>query len=424
MTDTTQPSDGPASPVSPAGQEGSDREPGYPLLLGLRGRRAVMVGGGPVALRRVRGLLEARADVLVVAPDVIGDLRVLAETGTVTWRQAGYDPADLEGAWLVHTATGVPSVDARVAADAERLRIWCVRADDASASTAWTPAVARRDDIVVAVHGGRDPRRAMALRDAIALALDTGGLPLRRRRAPEDGMGSVALVGGGPGDPGLLTTRGRRLLAEADVVVTDRLAPLAVLEELDPDVVVIDVGKQPGNHPVPQRDIEKLLVEHARAGRRVVRLKGGDPYVFGRGPEEVAACRAAGVPVEVVPGVTSAVAVPAAAGIPVTSRGIARSFTVSSGHDLLEPGVGGGLAALLRSGGTLVMLMGVTHLAHAAEVLTAGGAPADLPVAIVEAGYSPRQRLTRATLATVAAVAAERGVRAPAVVVMGAVARG
>ena len=406
-----------------ASTPGPRADPGYPLLLGLAGRRAVVVGGGPVALRRVRGLLDARADVLVVAPDVIGDLRTLAETGAVTWRQGTYDSADLDGAWLVQTATGAAAVDAAVAADAEAQRIWCVRADDATASSAWTPAVSRRDDVVVAVSGGRDPRRARALRDAIALALDTGSLPLRRHRGPTSGMGSVALVGGGPGDPGLLTTRGRRLLAEADVVVTDRLAPLALLVELDDDVVVIDVGKQPGNHPVPQRDIEKLLIEHARAGRRVVRLKGGDPYVFGRGPEEVAACRAAGVPVEVVPGVTSAIAVPAAEGIPVTSRGVARSFTVSSGHDLLEPAVTAGLAALLGSGGTLVLLMGITHLADAAAALVASGADPDLPVAIVEAGYSPQQRLSRATLATVGEVATQRGVRAPAVVAIGAVTR-
>jgi len=219
----------------------------------------------------------------------------------------------------------------------------------------------------------------------------------------------------------LITTRGRRLLAEADVVVADRLAPTALLEELADDVLVVDVGKQPGNHPVPQREIEKLLVSHARAGRRVVRLKGGDPYVFGRGPEEVAACRAAGVPVEVVPGVTSAVAVPAAGGIPVTTRGVARSFTVSSGHELMDGATVRALATLLASGGTLVLLMGVTHLGEAAAALTRAGADPALGVAVVEAAYSPRQRTTRATLATVADAVRERNVRPPAVVVIGSV---
>ena len=170
--------------------------------------------------------------------------------------------------------------------------------------------------------------RSVAIRDAVQTALETGSLPMRRHRA---GAGSVALVGGGPGDPGLITTRGRQLLAQADVVVVDRLAPRALLDELDPEVEVVDVGKTPGNHPVTQDEINPILVEHARAGRRVVRLKGGDPFVLGRGGEEVAACREAGVPVEVVPGVTSAVAVPAAVGIPVTHRGLARQFTVVSG---------------------------------------------------------------------------------------------
>ena len=399
----------------------AQHDPGYPLLLGLAGRRAVVVGGGAVALRRVRGLLDAYADVLLVAPDAIGDLRTLAEAGTLVWRRRGYEPADLDGAWLVHTATGVPDVDAAVAADAEPRHLWCVRADDAAASPAWTPAVTRREDVVVAISGGRDPRRARALRDAVAVALDTGALPLRRHRAPAEGVGTVALVGGGPGDPGLITTRGRRLLAEADVVVADRLAPTALLEELADDVLVVDVGKQPGNHPVPQREIEKLLVSHARAGRRVVRLKGGDPYVFGRGPEEVAACRAAGVPVEVVPGVTSAVAVPAAGGIPVTTRGVARSFTVSSGHELMDGATVRALATLLASGGTLVLLMGVTHLGEAAAALTRAGADPALGVAVVEAAYSPRQRTTRATLATVADAVRERNVRPPAVVVIGSV---
>ena len=231
----------------------------------------------------------------------------------------------------------------------------------------------------------------------------------------------MALVGGGPGDPWLLTTRGRRLLAEADVVITDRLGPVALLDELDDDVVVVDVGKQPGHHPVPQREIGQLIVEHALAGRRVVRLKGGDPYVFGRGPEEVAACRAAGVPVEVVPGVTSAIAAPSAAGIPVTSRGVARSFPVATGHDVVDPDTLEAYARLLQRGSTLALLMGVTHLADAAKGLQAVGADPALPVGIVESVYTPRQRVTRGTLAGIARLADERGVRAPAVIVMGRV---
>ncbi|WP_228088218.1 uroporphyrinogen-III C-methyltransferase, partial [Cellulosimicrobium cellulans] len=225
-------------------------------------------------------------------------------------------------------------------------------------------------------------------------------------------VGSVALVGGGPGDAGLISVRGRRVLAEADVVVVDRLAPRALLAELGDDVVVVDVGKTSGNHPVPQDEINRILVHHALVGKRVVRLKGGDPYVFGRGGEELDACRAHGVPVEVVPGVTSAVSVPAAAGIPVTHRGLSRGFTVLTGHE----DVGKVPAA---SDHTVVLLMGVSRLGETAAALVAQGRSPETPVAVVEDGYGPRQRTTVGTLATIAERAREAGVRPPAVTVVG-----
>jgi uroporphyrin-III C-methyltransferase/precorrin-2 dehydrogenase/sirohydrochlorin ferrochelatase len=384
--------------------------PAYPLWLDLSGRPAVVVGGGPVAARRVRGLLEAGAGVQVVAPLLCEDLAELAAAEAITWVAREYAAGDLDGAWLVHTATGTPAVDEAVAAAADAARVWCVRAGDAEASSAWVPAVTRTPEVSVAVSGAGDPRRAMAVRDAIAVLLDTGALPVRRHRA---GPGSVALVGGGPGDPGLLTTRGRRLLAAADVVVVDRLAPLALLDTLADDVTVIDVGKSPDNHPVPQHDINRLLVEHARAGRRVVRLKGGDPYLLGRGGEELAACREAGVEVEMVPGVTSALAVPAVAGIPVTHRGVARQVTIASGHEGLD------WPSLAALEGTLVLLMGVTLLERTTRELVEHGKAPDTPVAVVESGFSPRQRTTIGTLATIAALARDRDVRSPAVIVVG-----
>lgn len=387
--------------------------PAYPLSLDVTGRRVVVVGGGPVAARRAAALAEAGAAVLVVAPWVCEDLHDLVEEGRVSLRGRDYTGGDLDGAWLVHTATGDAATDDLVAAHAEAARVWCVRADDASRSAAWAPAVARSGDVTVAVTAGGDPRRAVALRNAVALALDSGRLPLRRHRPAA--AGHVALVGGGPGDPGLISVRGRRLLAEADVVLVDRLAPRALLDELDPAVVVVDVGKTSGHHPMPQEQINRLLVEHARAGRRVVRLKGGDPFVLGRGGEEALACVAAGVAVEVVPGVTSAVAVPAAAGIPVTHRGRSRQVTVVSGHEGLD------WASLAALEGTLVLLMGVGGLAAAAAELVAHGKPADTPVAIVESGCSPAQRTTVGTLATIAAQARQRDVRPPAVVVVGSV---
>jgi uroporphyrin-III C-methyltransferase / precorrin-2 dehydrogenase / sirohydrochlorin ferrochelatase len=391
----------------------------YPLMLDLTGRRAVVVGGGRVALRRARALLAAGALVHVIAPRVDPALAGLE----VTVSRRGYRDGDLAGAWLAHAATDDPAVNARVADDAERLRIWCVRADDAAASAAWTPAVARDGEITVAVTAGGDPERAKRLRAAIAFALAEGALPVRshrRRGAP----GRVALVGGGPGDPGLLTVRGRRLLAEADVVVADRLAPRDVLTGLGPGVEVIDAGKAPHAQHLSQEQINALLVERARAGQRVVRLKGGDPFVFGRGGEEALACARAGIPFEVVPGVTSAVAVPACAGIPVTHRGITQDFAVVSAHlDPSHPGATVDWEALAAGPGTLVLLMAVARLPEVTRELVKRGRDASTPVAVICDGTTERQQVLVSTLGQVAQDAAGRGVRPPAVVVIGEVVR-
>lgn len=384
-----------------------------PLTLRPEGRRVVVVGGGNVATRRVHALLAAGADLVVVSPTVSARIRELATEQRLTWVERGYRTGDLDGAWLVQTATDSP-VDDQVSADAEEARIWCLKGGDPDAATAWMPAVASVDDVHVAVSGGGDARRASTLRDAVAAALQSGDLPLRHRTHHPEGF--VALVGGGPGSADLLTTRGRRLLAEADVVVVDRLAPLDVLAELPADVEVIDVGKLPDHHPVPQDEINRLLVEHALAGKVVVRLKGGDPYVLGRGGEERLACEAAGVAVEVVPGVTSAIAVPAAAGIPVTHRGVATGFSVVTAHDELEE-------LPVSPAHTIVMLMGVRRLADSARTLVSAGHPATTPVAVVERGFAADQRTTVGTLATIADVCVERGVRSPAVTVVGEVVR-
>ncbi len=363
----------------------------------------LVVGGGAVAARRVRALLAAGAAVEVVSPQLV------AGFPDVPVRRRVFADPDVDGAWLVLACTGV--VDDAVAAACERSRTWCVRADDATASSAWVPAVARADDVVVSVTAGRDPRRAVALRDAVALALDAGELPLRRGRP---GAGSVALVGGGPGDPDLLTVRGRRLLAGADVVVRDRLAPRVPLPD---GVEVVEVGKDPRGESWSQRDIERLLVERARAGRRVVRLKGGDVHVFARGIEEVAACVAAGVPVEVVPGLSSALAAPTLAGIPVTVRGV-QSVTVVSAH--VAPGAPGSTVdwdALARLGGTLVLLMAVGRLPEVCAALVAGGRDPRTPVAVVQDASLPSQDTVVSTLGEVAALP----VRAPVVVVVGEV---
>lgn len=228
--------------------------------------------------------------------------------------------------------------------------------------------------------------------------------------------GRVTLVGAGPGDPGLLTVRGLRALENADVIVADRLGARAVLEGLAAEGVelraeVLDVGKNPGHHPVSQEEISQLLVDLALAGKEVVRLKGGDPYIFGRGSEELELCRQAGLEVAVVSGITSAISVPAIAGIPLTAREVAAGFTVLSGHVLIDDVPGG-------RDHTVVLLMGVGTLAHSAQVLSRSRGAA-CPVAIVEDGYGPAQRVTFGTLETIAHLAAQAKVRNPAVVVIG-----
>ncbi len=440
------------------------------LGLELAGRTVLVAGGGPVAARRARAMADDGAHVRVVAPEVCEDLRDLVAVslgagyqssirprddedpalsgGGVIWVPREVRESDVEDAWLVLAATDDSGTNRDVAAWAASRRTWCVNAGAAHEGTARTPATTRSGDVLVGVvtdippahlsadgrararraadnlaerrdDGSADPRRARAVRDAIAEHLRSGGADQRRHRPVTGGLGSVTLVGGGPGAVDLLTVRGRRALAEADVVVADRLGPVDVLDELAPGVEVIDVGKTPGNHPVPQHEINAILVEQAQRGRRVVRLKGGDPFVYGRGGEEVIACRAAGVPVDVVPGVSSALSVPALAGIPLTHRGTVAAFHVVSGHDGLDDAA---LAGVRDRTATLVVLMGVSQLARiTAQALGAGADPA-LPVAIVESGSTPRQRVTRAPLGEVVERAAQVGVRAPAIIVVGDVA--
>lgn len=400
----------------------------YPTSLRLLGRPVLVVGGGTVAARRAKALLDAGAQVTLVAPELCAPARELADAGLVRWLARGYESEDMADAWYAVAATNEVAIDNQVAADAEANRVWCVNHSSAQESAAWTPAVATIEDVKVAVNAGGDPLRAIAIRNAIAAALETGDLPLQRYRGTAGGPvspdlgkldhrgGSVALVGGGPGAEDLITVRGRRLLAEADVVVADRLGPRGLLETLGENVKIIEVGKTPGHHPVPQTEINAILVREAKAGNRVVRLKGGDPYVLGRGGEEAIACRENGVDVEVVPGVTSAVSVPAAAGIPVTHRGLAKAFTMISGHEELENVPHG-------SDHTVVLLMGVGTLNRSMPILEAAGRGSDCPVAIIENGFAKNQRVTIGTLGTIVSLAQVSQVRNPAVVVVGDVVR-
>ncbi|MFE7636768.1 MULTISPECIES: uroporphyrinogen-III C-methyltransferase [unclassified Kitasatospora] len=388
----------------------------YPVGLLLAGRRVVVVGGGQVAQRRLPALIASGADLHLVAPATTPAVQAMADAGELTWHARPYRDGDLADTWYALVATDDPAVNAAVSAEAERERVFCSRSDDAAAATAWTPASGRDAGATVAVLTG-DPRHSAALRDAIVDGLRDGSLAARQYRSHGAG---VALVGGGPGDPDLITVRGRRLLADADVVVTDRLAPRELLAELPEHVEVIDASKIPYGRFMAQEAINRTLVEHAKAGKFVVRLKGGDPYVFGRGGEELLACAEAGLPVTVVPGISSSISVPAAAGVPVTHRGMTHEFTVISGH--VGPDDERSLTnweAAARMSGTLVLLMAVDKIGAIAARLVEYGRPADTPVAIVQEGTTAAQRRVDATLGTVAAVVEAEGVKPPAVIVIG-----
>lgn len=387
-------------------------------LVGLRltGRKVVVVGAGSVAQRRLGLLIASGADVHVIAPDATPAVEGMA---SITLNLRPYQDGDLEGAWYAIACTDDPAVNAAVVDEAERRHVFCVRADSAREGTAVTPASFNHDGIAVGVLTGGQHKRSAALRSAIHEALQRGLITEIAEVKPE----GVALVGGGPGDPDLITVRGRRLLAQADVVVADRLAPAELLADLGSHVEVIDAAKIPYGRAMAQQEINRVLIERAQQGKFVVRLKGGDPFVFARGYEEVLACAEAGVPVTVVPGVTSAISVPAAAGVPVTHRAVNHEFVVVSGH--VAPGHPESLVnwdALAALKGTIVLLMAVERIEQFAKVLIDGGRPADTPVLVVQHGTTDEQRVLRADLATAPERIRSQGVRPPAIIVIGPVA--
>ncbi len=398
-----------------------DDFPTYPVGLRLAGRKVLVVGGGHVAQRRVPTLIAAGADVQVVSPEVTPAIEGLVGSGEVRWLRRGFEDADLDGAWYVMAATDDASVNTRISELSEQQRVFCVRADDAYAATAFTPAVGRYDGDTVAVLGStagdRDPRGHAALRDDIVNALRDGVLAGSEARTSTPG---VVLVGGGPGDPELVSVAGRKALMEADLVVADRLAPRELLADLPADTEIVDVAKLPRGRSAQQDRINELLVEGFKAGKRVVRFKGGDSFVFGRGYEEVIACQEAGVPVTVIPGISSPLAVPALVGIPVTHRGVTHELTIVSGH--LPPGhpeslVQWGALASLR--GTIVLMMAVENAPLIAEVLLRGGRHALTPVAVVCDGTMPTERTVLSTLGDLGSDLETHAVHPPAIIVIG-----
>ena len=401
-------------------------EDAYLVGLRLAGKKVVVIGGGTVAQRRVPLLLANGADVHVItrvatpAVEAMGD-----QDPGITLSLRDYRAGDLADAWYAIAATDDPAVNAAVVAEAESRRIFCVRADAGRDGTAVTPASFSYEGLLVGVLASGAHRRSAAVRSAIREAFQQGRIApdIVAAAASDVVPGGVALVGGGPGDPELITVRGRRLLAHADVVVADRLAPPELLAELPSHVEVIDAAKIPYGRAMAQDAINEVMIDRARAGKFVVRLKGGDPFVFGRGYEEVLACAEAGIPVTVVPGVTSAIAVPALAGVPVTHRAVNHEFVVVSGH--LSPDHPESLVnweALAQLSGTLVLLMAVERIELFADVLMKGGRAAETPVLVVQHGTTSAERILRSTLSDVPERIRSEGIRPPAIIVIGPVA--
>ena len=349
--------------------------------LDVAGRQVAVCGGSPAALGVITDLHAAGAAITVYAAGVPTTVRDLAERSLLTWHRRGWTESDLATAALVVPASADPAENDRIGAAAR-----------ASGRLCLAPTTSR-----LRSEQGSDDGRA--------------------------GVGHVTLVGGGPGDPGLLTVAGLAAIQGADVIICDRLAPLAVLSQAPAGVEVIDVAKIPRGEYTSQERINELLVEHGLAGRRVVRLKGGDNFIFGRGGEELLACAEAGVPVTVIPGVSSAIAAPALAGIPLTHRSLTQGVTIVSAH--LPPDHPGSTldwSALARANTTLVIMMGVATLsAVSAELVAQGMDPATPAATIADAGW-PSQRSVRATVATIAAATSAAGIKPPAITVIGAVA--
>ena len=406
----------------------------FPLFIQLEGRRCLVAGGGPVGLRKAAVLARFGGQVTVVSPAFCPGFDSHPE---LTLCRRVFQPSDLDGVELAVATTDSRQVNGEIARLCREREIPVDVADCGAEGTFLFPAVCRRGEVTVGIStGGGAPALAGEIRrrveQLLPLDLDEVRGEMERLRAegrlrpgeaarlwPEEPQ--VYLVGAGCGDPGLITWRGLELVCRCNVLIYDRLAAPELVELARPDCERIDVGKAPGRHSMPQDEIEALLIDRARPGKLVVRLKGGDSFVFGRGGEEAQALQRAGIPFEVVPGVTSAVAAPEAAGIPVTHRGLARSFHVITGHTARTE-EGPDYGALARLEGTLVFLMGVESCpALCAGLLEAGKEPRT-PAAAVYRGTTPAQRTVRSTLAELPRAVEEAGLAAPAVLVIGPVA--
>ncbi|WP_323917487.1 siroheme synthase CysG [Aeromonas caviae] len=441
-----------------------------PIFCRLDNKPVLLVGGGEVAERKARLLLDAGAQLTVVAPDLDPELAELAANGSIEWLAGEFAPQQLAGKWLVVAATDRREVNALVYQSANQARIFANVVDDPKRSSFIMPSIIDRSPLMVAISsGGKAPVLARLLREKLeallpqhlgAVAAFAGSLRERvkarfatmgeRRRFWErllgadrlgqalargdhasahqladnlfadesQSAGEVVLVGAGPGDPGLLTLHALRQMQQADVVVYDRLVSDEVMALVRRDAKRIFVGKQAGNHCVPQEGINQLLLEEAKKGQRVVRLKGGDPFIFGRGGEELETLVGTGIGFQVVPGITAASGCAAYAGIPLTHRDHAQSVRFVTAH-----GKGGAQdldwPLLAKDKQTLVFYMGLSSCATIRELLLAHGKTGNTPVALIERGTQPCQRVIRGTLDELPALAV--GVDSPALIMVGSV---
>lgn len=447
----------------------------FPGFLDLSGRAVLIVGGGDIALRKARLMYSAGARIAVVAPETSSSFADFIERHSLSWQQRVFLPHDVEGHWLVVTATGNPAVDGKVAESADRYRVFCNSVDDPENSSYITPAIVDRSPIVVAISsGGTSPVLARAVREQIEMLLPAqygrlAELASRWRARAKNAISSIAgrrrfwerafsgtipalalggrydeaeqavarlllnfdgrgsepgkawLVGAGPGDPDLLTVRAVQILQTADVVLYDRLVSEEVLKLARRDADFVSVGKTPGSDVNSQDQINARLVELVRAGKHVCRLKGGDPLIFARGGEEIAALQEAGYVVEVVPGITAAAGCAAAAGIPLTHRDASQSvvFVAAHGKDSVDEL---DWPSLARDRQTLVFYMAVGRFPELMNALIANGRSADTPVAVIERGTLPEQRVVRGRLGQLQMLKEAQRIVPPAILIVGDVA--
>lgn len=448
--------------------------PYFPAFLRLQDQPVLVIGAGEVALRKLRLLLRAGARPQVVAPQLHAEIQGWIDAGSVQQRAASYSADQLAGARLVIAATDDAALNQRVAADAQALGLWVNVVDDPAHSSYITPAIVDRAPLLLAISSaGAAPVLARRLRERLEALLparlgavaefmgrwrdqvrDRIAAPARRRiweafldqggdqrvlagdeaaasqqlqrildqagAEPVD-LGEVYLVGAGPGDPDLLTLKALRLMQQADVVLYDRLVHPQILERVRRDADRIYVGKQRSNHSLPQDQINLELVRLAQQGKRVLRLKGGDPFIFGRGGEEIETLAAHKVPFQVVPGITAASGCAAYAGIPLTHRDHAQACIFVTGHPRQDGQLDLHWDQLVRPGQTVVIYMGLGSLAQLTEQLLAHGMPADWPTAVVEHGTAPQQRVVVAALDQIVIAVAREQLTGPSLVILGQV---